>query len=338
MDIAIDLGTSNTRVFMEDKGVELDAPSVVAYSKDSHEVLAVGQDAYEMLGRTPPSIITEYPLAGGVIAQSYLVEDMVNIFLKEVSTSKVVMPRVVACIPGDITEVERRAVVNAISSFGVRRVYLIEAAKAAAMGCGLPVMEPYGALIVDAGGGTVDIAVTSLGGISVGKSIKLAGNHMDKEIIKYVRRKYNLHIGRKMAEECKIAVGCLKAPKKEESFRLKGRHLVKGLPRYADITSSEVLESIEETANIIIKGILEVLEETPPELIGDIYSDGITLAGGLSQIKGFDKLTAEKTGLKVNVAEEASLATIKGCGQSLKYIEEVEHSSGGDINPLIAAY
>lgn len=338
MDIAIDLGTSNTRIFIDGKGVSFDAPSVVTYEEDTQEVLAVGHDAFSMLGRTPPGLKAVYPLACGVIAESYLVEDMVNIFLKKVSTSKVVMPRVVACIPGDITEVERRAVVNAISSFGVRRVYLIEAAKAAAMGNDMPVMNPYGCMIADIGGGTADIAVTSLGGISVSKSVKIAGNFMDEEIVKYVRRKYNLCIGSAMAEQCKIKIGCLKKPETEKTFRLKGRHLVKGLPRYVDIKSSEIMEAIEETAITITKGILNVLEETPPELIGDIYNDGITISGGLSQLYGFDTLISEHTGMKVNVAEEPHHCVIKGCGKAIAYIEEVEHLSDGEINPLIAVY
>lgn len=338
MDIAIDLGSSNTRIFLNGKGKELDQPSVITYNIDTNEIIAVGDEALQMYGRTPKSISAIYPLAYGVIAESYLVEDMVNIFLKQVSTSKVVMPRVVACIPGDITEVEKRAVVNAISSFGVRRVYLIESAKAAAMGCEMPVMSPHGSMIADIGGGTADIAVISLGGISVSKSIKQAGNQMDEEIIKYIRRKYNLLIGKRMAEECKIQIGCVTKPESEKIFRVKGRDSLRGLPRYVDVTSSEIMEAIVETANVITKGIMDVLEQTPPELIGDIYTDGITLSGGLSQLDGFAELASQQTGLKVKIAEEPRDCVIKGCGYAIAYIGDVENTTEGQLNPLMAAY
>jgi len=338
MDIAIDLGTSNTRIYINGKGIVFDKPTVVAFYVESNNIIAVGHEAFSMLGKTPAGMKVLYPLACGVIAESYLVEDMVNIFLKQVNRSRVVMPRVVGCIPGDITEVEKRAVVNAISSFGVRRVYLIESAKAAAMGCNLPVMSPHGSLICDIGGGTADIAVTSLGGIAVSKSIKGAGNMMDEEIIKYVRRKHNLHIGMAMAEKCKVEIGCLKAPTEEKTFRLKGRHVIENLPRYMDIKSSEVMEAIQETAISIVKGILDVLEQTPPELIGDIYTDGIVLSGGLSQLPGFTDLVSDYTGFGALVAEDPSNCVIKGCGKSIDYIEEVEHLTEGELNPLIAAY
>lgn len=339
MNIAIDLGTSNTRIFVEEKGKLLDEPSAIAHNTETGEIIAVGEQALKMLGKTPAAIEALYPLENGVVAHSYLVEDLVNIFLNEVYTSKVVMPRVVASIPIDVTDVEKRAVVNAISSFGVRRVYLIEEAKAAAMGCNLPVMSPHGCMIANLGGGTAEIAVLSLGGISVSKTVKSAGNQMDEDIIKYVRRKHNLHIGRRMAEQCKIAIGCVTKPSEEKTFTVKGRDTLRGLPKSVAVTSSEIMEAIIDNALNIVTAITDVLEKTPPELIGDIHSDGITLSGGLSQLEGFPELVKKYTGIAtVTVANEPLDCTINGCGKAIAYIDDVEHTKDGEIIPLMAAY
>jgi len=338
MDIALDLGTCNTRVYINEKGKVLDEPSVITYDTIDNEILAAGSEAYRMLGKTPTRIHAVYPLEGGVIAELDLVEEMIGMFLSQVSNSKVIMPRVVACIPGEITEVEKRAVVNAISSFGVRRVYLIESSKAAAMGAGLDITGPHGSMIVDIGGGTADIAVLSLSGISVCKTLKEVGKQMDDEIIKYIRRKYGLIIGNTTAEQCKIAIGCVIKPTEEKIFRVKGRDSMRGLPRYVDMKSSEIYEAIIETALYIVKGIMEVLEKTPPELIGDIYTDGITLTGGLSQLEGFPELISHYTKIAVNLAEDAADCVVKGCGKAINYIADAENITSTGVNPLLAAY
>ena len=338
MDIALDLGTCNTRIYINEKGKVLDEPSVITYDAIDNEIIAAGQEAYKMLGKTPSRIHAVYPLEGGVIAELDLVEELIGIFLSKVSSSKVIMPRVVACIPGEITEVEKRAVVNAISSFGVRRVYLIESSKAAAMGAGLDITGPHGSMIVDIGGGTADIAVMSLSGISICKTLKDVGKQMDEEIIRYVRRKYSLIIGNTTAEQCKMAIGCVIKPKEEKVFRVKGRDSVRGLPRYVDMKSSEIYEAIIETALGIVKGIMEVLEKTPPELIGDIYTDGITLSGGLSQLEGFCELISHYTKLEVKLAENPADCVVKGCGMAIKYIADAENNSPINTNPLLAAY
>lgn len=340
MDIGIDLGSSRTRVFVEKKGKILDEASVAAYSVAENRIIAVGDEAYAMLGKTPDSIQAEFPLQGGVIAQSMLAEDMVNILLRHVCTSKIVMPRVVASIPGDITEVEKRAVVNAISSFGVRRVFLIENTKVAAMGAGRDIMGPHGTMVANLGAGTSNAAVLSLGGLSVNKTIKLGGNDMDEDIVKYIRKKYSLIIGNPMAEKCKIAVGCLTKPAQEKTFRVKGRDAISGLPRFVDVNSSEIMDVIMETAMQIVMLIKDVLEGAPPELVGDVYSDGIILTGGLAKIEGFPELISENVEIKVEIASEPEDCVIEGCGKAINYIAEVERNAKmkNDINPLMAAY
>lgn len=338
MDIAIDLGSSRTRVFVDKKGKLLDEASVAAYNVINNQIIAVGDEAYSMLGKTPDSINAVRPINQGVISESNLIEDMVNILLKHVCTSKIVMPRVVAGIPGDITEVEKRAVVNAISSFGVRRVYLIENTKAAAMGCGCNIMGPHGTIVADLGSGTTNVGVLSLGGISVSKTIKIGGTQMDDAIVKYMKKEYGLIIGNPMAEKCKNAIGCLITPEEDEIFRVKGRHSMNGLPRYFDVTSGEIMEVIMPTAMEIVAVIKEVLEKAPPELVSDIYSDGIILTGGLAKIKGFAQLVANNTKLTVKVASNPEDCVINGCGKAIAYINEVEKNIKTDINPLMAAY
>ncbi len=339
MDIGLDLGSSRTRLFIDKKGKVLDEASVAAYNVMTNKIIAVGDEAYAMLGKTPDSIRAEFPLASGVIAQSALVEDMVHILMKHVCTSKIVMPRVVVSIPGDITEVEKRAVVNAISFFGVRRVYLIENTKVAAMGAGIDIMGPHGAMVANLGAGTSSAAILSLGGIAESKCIKVGGNKMDDEIVKYMKHKYSLVIGQPMAERCKIAIGSLVENNGEDNtFRVKGRDAIGGLPRYVDVTESEIRDVIMETAMEIVTMIKDVIENAPPELVGDIYEDGITLTGGLAKLKGFAKLIADNTGIRVTVAKEPEDCVINGCGEAIQYIGEVEKSAKMDINPLMAAY
>ncbi len=338
MDIAIDLGSDRTRVFIENKGKVLDEASVVTYDIDTGEIYSVGDKAYAMIGKTPVGVKAVHPLDSGVIAESDLVEDMVSILLKEVCSAKVVMPRVVTAIPCNVTEVEKRAVVNAVSSFGVRRVYLIESPKAAAMGCGIDITGPHGVMIADIGSGTADIAVLSLGGISISKSIKHAGCAMDEEIIKYIRKQYNLIIGTNMAESCKKAVGCVKVPAEPKTFRVKGRDAVNGLPRFIEVGSEEIKNAIEEIAMEIVNAIKDVLEKTPPELIGDIYTDGIILTGGLAKLTGFAKLVSEATKLRVRVHKSAEDCVIMGCGKAIGYIGETEKLQSSGISPLLAAF
>lgn len=337
MDIALDLGTANSRLRVNNQKNAIDQPSVIAYNKDNNEILAVGEEAYRMLGRTSAKINVVFPLEGGVIAESGLVEEMVNIFMAEVCTSRIVMPRVVACIPGEITEVEKRAIVGAISSFGVRRVLLIEAAKAAAFGSGMDIMGPHGCMVVDMGAGTIDIAVMSLGGMSVSKTIKTAGNAMDEEIIKYVRRKHGLIIGKAMAKSCKEAIACAKEPKVDLSFRLKGRDSLRGLPRAMEISSADITEAIGDISNTILNAIIDVLEDTPPELLGDIQMDGIMLTGGLSQIKGMKELIEKETGITVRIAGDPADSVVAGCFEATKFIEEAE-SQRANLNPLMTVY
>lgn len=338
MDIAIDLGSSRTRIFVDKKGKVLDEATVAAYNVIYNEIIAVGDEAYAMLGKTPESINAVYPICNGVIAETDLIEDMINILLKHICTSKLVMPRVVAGIPGEITEVEKRAVVNTISSFGVRRVYLIENAKAAAMGAGCDIMGAHGCIVADIGAGTTNVAILSLGGISASKCIKVGGMNMDEEIVKYMRHKYGLIIGNSMAEKCKNSIGCLYEPSDEVTYRVKGRDAVGGLPRFVDVTATEIMDVIMDTALEMIAAIKDVLEAAPPELVGDIHADGITLTGALAKISGFAQLVSEKTKLKVNVAENPEDCVINGCGKAIDYIGEVERNIKTDINPLMAAY
>ena len=338
MDIGIDLGTSRTRLFIDKKGKVLDEASVAAYNVAENRIIAVGDEAYAMLGKTPASIQAEYPITDSVIAQSLLIEDMVNILMKQVVTGRIVMPRVVASIPGDITEVEKRAVVNAISSFGVRRVYLIENTKAAAMGAGADIIGPRGVFVADLGAGTSSAGVLSLGGIAVSKTIKVGGNLMDDEIVKYMKREYSLLIGNPMAERCKNTIGCVIEPEKEVAFRVKGRDALGGLPRYVDVTASEIMEVIKEPAMKIVALVKEVLDSTPPELVGDIYTDGMILTGGLAKIAGFAQLIADNADIKVTVADTPEDCVILGCGEAIQYIGEVEKTAKANINPLMAAY
>ena len=337
MDIALDLGTANSRLRINADKNAIDEPSVIAYNKEDLEILAYGNEAYMMLGRTSNKIAVVFPLEGGVIAESGLVEELVNIFLCEVCTSRVVMPRVVACIPGDITEVEKRAVVGAISSFGVRRVLLIESTKAAAFGMKLDIMSPHGVMVADMGAGTVDIAVMTLGGISVSKTVKAAGNAMDDEIIKYIRRQHGLVIGKAMAKACKEAVACVVKPAEELTFRVKGRDAVRGLPRAVEVTSTEIMRAIADIGVNIISSVMDVLESAPPELLADIHSDGIYLAGGLSQLKGFRELLEKETGIKVIMAENPSDCVVEGCYAATSFIEEAEEQKA-TLNPLMTVY
>ncbi len=337
-DIAIDLGTSTVKIYLDGKGVILKEPAVVAYNVETEEVVAIGSEAYAMVGRTSDRIDVVQPLCNGVISDFDLAQYLISHYMKQISGSKVFMPRVVVSVPCLITEVEKRAVVNAISSAGVRKICLIEEPVAAAMGPGVKIDEPHGTLIVDIGGGTTDMGVLSLSGIAISRSIKTAGNAFDEAIIKYVRRKYNLIIGKRMAEEAKIAIGCVYPRKEMVKHRVKGRNAMTGLPQWADISCDEMLEALIEPAMQIIYTVQEMLEKTPPELMGDVYSDGIILTGGSSQLFGFDKLISKKTKMPVRIAEEPDMCVARGAGLAIKYIEDIESKAYGVLNPLSAAY
>ena len=334
LDVAIDLGTSRTRIFLPNKGIVVDEPSVITIDLDNDGILAVGQEAYMMLGRTSSKMDAVFPLNGGVISDFGLVEAMISTMLKGVVSSKIGMPRAVACVPSEITEVEKRAVVNAIGGAGIRKVCLIEEPVAAAMGAGLDISSPHGSFVVDIGGGTTDMAVISLSGIAVSRSIKQAGNIMDEEIIKYVKRKYNMLIGKRTAEEAKMKIGCVVPGLVSGTFRIKGRNLITGMPAWVDLKANEMVEPLRETANIIVSQIQDILEETPPELIGDIYTDGIVLTGGGSQIAGIDTLIRIATELKVTVAEKPADCVVLGCGQAIKFIDNLNRPDRGGINPI----
>ncbi len=337
LDVAIDLGTSRTRIFLEGKGKVVDEPSVITVDLNTDNIIAVGEEAYNMLGRTSERYNAVYPLSGGVISDLGLVEAMVSSLLRRVVSSKIGMPRAVACVPGEITDVEKRAVVNAISCAGIRRVCLVEEPVAAAIGAGLDIDSPHGSFVVDVGGGTTDLAVISLSGIAVSRSIKQAGNIMDEEIIKYVKRRYNMLIGKRTAEEAKINIGCVVPGMASGKFRIKGRNMITGMPAWTLLDADEMVEPLRETANAIVRQIQDVLEETPPELIGDIHTDGIILTGGASQLAGLDTLIKATTNLRVTVAENPGDCVVNGCGASLKYIDKLRRPESG-VNPISDRY
>ncbi len=337
-DIAIDLGTSAVKIYLDGKGIILNEPAVVAVNVETDEVVAIGLEAYRMVGRTSDKISVSNPLCNGVISNFDLAQYLISTYLKKISGSKVFMPRVVVSVPCQITEVEKRAVVDAISAAGVRKICLIEEPVAAALGAGVDISTPHGTLIVDIGGGTTDMAVLSLSGIAISRSIKVAGNAFDEAIIKYIRKKYNLIIGRRMAEEAKIAIGCVYPRKDLCSHRIKGRNAMTGLPQWADISCDEMLEALIEPAMKIVRTIQEMLEKTPPELMGDVYSDGIILTGGSAQLYGVDMLISKKAKMPVKLAEDSQICVALGAGKAIQFIDDIQNKGYGVLNPLSAAY
>lgn len=339
MIIAIDIGTCNTRVATKNDGILVDEPSVITYDTYTDSIIAVGDLAYKTIGKTPERVKAAFPIADGAITASELVESMVRIFIGRVGKKKVSMPKVITAVPGGITEVEKRAIVNAISSYGVRTVYLIESAKAAAIGAGMDILEGQGKLVADLGGGTADIAVLSLGGVSAGISIKKAGKEMDNNIIRYMKNKYHLSIGLQMAEQCKKEIGAVKMVGSDKTFTMKGREITRGLPKAIAVNKSELVPIYQKTMLEIIRGIVDVLENTPPELNGDILNNGIVFTGGLSQIEGLKELVSDYIrNLKITIADNPKDCVIKGILASADYIKKVEKKTGHEINPLLAAY
>tara|TARA_B100001964_G_scaffold197607_1_gene222723 strand:- start:58 stop:1080 length:1023 start_codon:yes stop_codon:yes gene_type:complete len=321
-DLAVDLGTANTLVYVKGKGIVLREPSVVAVHAGSGQVLAVGADAKQMLGRTPGNIQAIRPMKDGVIANFEITEAMIRHFIQKVHNRKaLVRPRIIIAVPSGITQVEKRAVRDSAESAGAREVYLIEEPMAAAIGVGLPVQEPSGNMIVDIGGGTTEVAVISMSGIVFSKSVRVAGDEMDEALVNYIKKKYNLLIGERTAENLKIKIGTEYPTGNNDSLEGKGRDLVAGIPKTLLITEDEVREALSETVNMIIDAVKITLERTPPELAADIVDKGIVLAGGGSMIKGLDVLLREETGLPISLAEDPLSAVVLGTGKVLDEIE-----------------
>ncbi len=319
-DMGIDLGTANTLVHVRGRGILLREPSVVAIERESRKILAVGEDAKRMLGRTPGSIVAIRPLKDGVIADFEQTERMLRYFINKVQRQSWAAPRVVVGIPSGITEVEERAVKEAAKKAGAKEAYVIEEPMAAAIGAGLPVTEPTGSMIVDIGGGTTEVAVISLGGIVTSRSIRIAGDEMDEAITSYVRRTYNLFIGDRTAEESKFEIGSAFPLNVERTMQIRGRDLVTGLPRSLVISSSEVREAIQDPVNAIVEAVKVTLETTPPELAADIMERGIVLAGGGALLEGLDKLLARETSMPVHIATDPLSCVVVGTGRVLEEI------------------
>ncbi|MBI4433042.1 MAG: rod shape-determining protein [Candidatus Omnitrophica bacterium] len=334
-DMGIDLGTANTLVNVKNQGIVLCEPSVVAIRKGTSEVLAVGDEAKRMLGRTPGSIVAIRPMKDGVIADFEITESMLRYFINKVHRRKrFVRPRMVIAIPSGITEVEKRAVRDSALHAGAREVYLVEEPMAAAIGVGLPIQEPAGSMIIDIGGGTSEMAVISLSGVVFSKSIRIGGDEMDEAIIEHVKKTYNLMIGERTAEEIKIKIGSVYPLEEELSMEIRGRDLVSGLPKMIKITSEEVREALAEPVQYIIEAVRVTLERTSPELCADLIDRGIIMAGGSSLIRGLDKLISEETGLPVHVAENPLLAVALGTGKILSeihYLKKVTVSANRTI-------
>lgn len=323
-DLGIDLGTASTLVYVKDKGVVLNEPSVVAIDKNTGDFLAVGEEARRMLGRTPGNIIAIRPLKDGVISNYGITEEMLKYFIRKAMGRKIFKPRIVICVPSGVTEVEKRAVIEASNEAGARMTFLIEEPIAAAIGAGIDITEPNGRMIVDIGGGTTDVAVISLGGMVVNQSIKMAGDDCDEAIIRYIRRKYNVLIGERSAEELKVHIGTAYKREKDVIKEVKGRNLVTGLPKNIQVSSLEMLEALEETITSILTTIHSVLEKTPPELAADIGNDGMVLTGGGALLYGLDKLITERTGIFTRTADDPISSVAEGTGKALDWINILE--------------
>ncbi|HQR45132.1 MAG TPA: rod shape-determining protein [Thermoanaerobaculia bacterium] len=321
-DLAIDLGTANTLVFAEGRGIVVREPSIVAVNKITNKVEAVGSAAKEMLGRTPGNIVAIRPMKDGVIADFEVTERMLDYFIKKAhGRSLFVRPKIVISVPSDITQVEKRAVKDSALQAGASEVFIIEQAMAAAIGSGLPITEPTGNMIVDIGGGTTDVAVISLAGIVYSKSVRVASNEMDEAIIQYIKRKYNLLVGERTAEQIKIEIGSAYPLDEPLTMEIKGSDLVEGVPKTLTLTDAEVREALAETVGIIVDAVRVALERTPPELSADIMDKGIVLTGGGSMLKNLDKRLREETGLPISLAEEPLSSVALGTGAMLADVD-----------------
>lgn len=322
-DIGIDLGTASILVYVEGRGIVLKEPSVVAVDTMTDKVFAVGREAQQMLGRTPENISAFRPLRDGVISQYEITLNMLQYFIRRACKNIIFQPRVVICIPSGITDVEERAVLQAGRDAGARRTYLIEEPLAAAIGVGIDISAPVGHMIVDIGGGTTDIAVISLGGIVVSKSIKIAGDKFDEAIMKYVRRKYNVLIGERTAEVIKVRIGTVFDQGGERRLEVKGRSLAEGQPKVITLSSREMTEALAEPSSAVLDAVYSVIEQTPPELIGDIMKNGIVMTGGGSLLDGLDKLIAKATGIRTRVAPDPASCVANGTGKALAFLENL---------------
>jgi rod shape-determining protein MreB len=324
-DLAIDLGTANTLVYVKGKGIVLNEPSVVAVHKDARgmkKVLAVGLEAKSMLGRTPGNIVAIRPMRDGVIADFDITEAMLKHFILRVHNRKsLVRPRIIVSVPSGITQVERRAVRETVESAGAREIYLIEEPMAAAIGAGLPIAEPTSSMVVDIGGGTTEVAVISLAGIVYSKSVRVAGDKIDEEIVQYMKRKYSLLIGERTAEIIKTEIGCAYPLEVMKTIDVKGRDLISGIPKTIETNSEEIREAITEPVTLIVDAVKDALENAPPELAGDIVDRGIVLTGGGALLQNIDVLIREETGLPITIADDPLCAVARGAGMALDQLD-----------------
>lgn len=332
-DIGIDLGTATVLVYIRGKGIVLREPSVVAIDNNTNRLLAVGEEARRMLGRTPGNIVAIRPLREGVISDYDITERMLKYFINKVCGNrslKLFKPRIIVCVPSGVTEVEKRAVEDAAMQAGARKTYLIEEPIAAAIGAGIDISKACGNMVVDIGGGTTDVAVISLGGTVVSTSLKVAGDKFDEAIVRYMRKKHNIMIGERTAEELKINIGTVYPRVQEVSIDIRGRNLISGLPKTITVSSTEIMEALEEPITSVVEAVHSVLERTPPELAADISNRGIVMTGGGCLIYGLDKLIQEKTNINVTIADDAVSCVALGTGKALENIEVIERSSLGD--------
>jgi len=324
LDIGIDLGTANTLVCVRGKGIVLNEPSVVAIEAKSKKVVAIGLEAKQMVGRTPANIVAIRPLRDGVISDFDVTQKLLVYFIRRVHQQMMLSlprPRVVVGIPSGCTEVEKRAVYEATLNAGAREAYLIEEPMAAAIGAGLPVTESVGSMVVDVGGGTTEVAVIALGGIVVSRSIRVAGDEMDEEIVRYAREKYNLLVGERMAEKAKMAIGSAYPLEQEQTMLLRGRNLLTGLPQSVEVSSVEIREALSSPIHIITEAVRDTLDETPPELVADLMEHGISLVGGGALVQGLAQRLSEETRMKVAVADEPLTCVAKGAGRVLEELD-----------------
>ncbi len=326
LDIGIDLGTANTLVNVRGKGIIINEPSWVAIEKKTRKVLAIGNEAKEMVGRTPANIVAIRPLRDGVISDFEITEKMLHYFIGKVHDHVILpipRPRVVVGIPNGCTEVEKRAAYDATVSAGAREAYLIEEPMAAALGAGLPITEAMGSMIIDVGGGTTEVAVFALGGIVVSRSIRVAGDEMDEDIIQYARQKYNITIGERTAENVKIEIGSAYPLPEEKTTILRGRNLITGLPQAIEVSSIEIREALSGSLNVIVDTIKDALDETPPELVADLMEQGIALAGGVGQLRGLAERLTDETKMHVYVAEDPMTCVARGAGMVLEDLDKL---------------
>ena len=324
-DIGIDLGTATVLAFVKGKGIVLREPSVVAVDNLTGEVLAVGEEARRMLGRTPGNIVATRPLKDGVISDYTVTEKMLKYFINKICGKTIFSPRIMICIPSQVTEVEKKAVIDAAAQAGARKVYLIEEPIAAAIGAGIDISKAQGNMIVDIGGGTTDVAVISLGGSVVSTSLKVAGDKFDEAVVKYIKKKHNVIIGERTAEDLKINIGCVYPKIQDVEMDIRGRDLTTGLPKTITIHSSEMLEALMEPALQVIDAVHSVLERTPPELTADISEKGIYMTGGGSLVDGLDKLLQEKTGINVMIANDTVSCVALGTGKALENLDVLDN-------------